>query len=1004
VGSTTTTIEVTAAAPLLNSESASLGTVVTNTEIVNLPLNGRSFYDLAKLTPGAATLPGGGNLLRIRANYISGTAISGVRGVQTSFLLDGVDVTDHHQGGTLIQTSVDALQEFSVQQNAYSAEFGSAGGMLNMSSKSGANKFHGGLFEFLRNDALDARDFFSPGRQVLKRNQFGGDLGGPMNLPGFLGGKGKTFFFLNYEGMRQRQGNVFNDIVPTAAEKLGNFSAPGLNAIYDPLTTANGARTVFAGNMIPTNRLSQQALFFNKYLPDPNVGTRTAAFVPSEPLDTDQFTVRGDRTITDKHRLFIRWSWDDFRDSAPNAYPGLGYADLHTRAQNVVAGLTSTLTPNVVHEARFSYIPQFIDLHAFDQGTNFNQMAGITGFEGLQRPGVAGSFPDFAWSGYTTVAGSAFDQRPKTQTFKVVQGIDNLTWVKARHILKFGTEIRYWDPLFTDSSNYQGSWSFNGSMTQNPAHTAGTGDAFADWMLGYPFSSARAYPGNTFGGNATYWHFFAQDDYKLNDRLTLNLGLRYEYSPWMQGYKGQLGTFDPTSAKPIIVASNTNQIDLSSQFAAPTAYGLFGNLIQTSHQAGLPISITYPDKGQWAPRFGLAWRPLGHKTIIRGGYGIFYEMENTDGRVNRNSLPFLLSETVFNTANAIPNRALANFFLGQPLGSAGVNPAMNPTYTHLRRGSDQHWNIGIQEQLAPEMVLEVDYVGNHGTHLNSTNPVNDPFPALGAIQARRPYPVFGAISYFSQDMSSDYHALQVKTEKRYGSGIWYLLSYTYSKSIVIQDAPAAHGDFYFERALSSFDVPQNLAFNLGYALPVGKGKRFLSNGNWLAEGALGGWRVQGIVILRSGQAFTPTISRDIANTGVGNQRPNVIGTPVIVGAPTCWFYVASNPACVSLEPSGTSAFALPASLTYGNAGANILRSQRLRNFDVSVFKEFPVTESSILQFRAEFFNATNTPTFGIPNTPASGTPSPTIDTSSGGVVLSSANNPRQVQFALKYNF
>lgn len=540
LGSTSTTVQVTAAAPLLNTEEGSLGTVVTNREIVNLPLNGRSFYDLAKLTPGAATLPGGGNLLRIRANYISGTAISGVRGVQTTFLLDGVDVTDHHQGGTLIQTSIDDLQEFSVMQNAYSAEFGSAGGILNMSTKSGTEYFHGGVFEFLRNDDLDARDFFAPAREALKRNQFGGDLGGPMALPGFLGGRHKTFFFADYEGMRQRQGDVFNDIVPTSAERQGDFSAPGLNTIYNPLSTVNGTRTPFAGNVIPNTMLSSQALFFNKYIPSPNTSAKVAAFVSTEPLDTDQFTVRGDRTISDNERLFLRWSFDDYRDSQPNASPALGYAGLHTRAQDVAAGLTSMITPTLINEAIFSYMPQWIDLKAFGQGTNFNQEAGITGFEGLQRPGIAGSFPDFGWSGYSSLSGSAFDQRPKTQYFTVMQGIDNLTWVKGPHVLKFGTEIRYWEPLFTDSSNYQGLWSFTGVMTQNPAHTAGTGDAFADWMLGYPFSSARAYPGNWFGGYATYWHFFVQDDYKVTNRLTLNLGLRYEYSPWMQGYKTSL--------------------------------------------------------------------------------------------------------------------------------------------------------------------------------------------------------------------------------------------------------------------------------------------------------------------------------------------------------------------------------------------------------------------------------------------------------------------------------
>lgn len=993
LGSTATTIEVKANAPLLNSESASLGTVVTNTEIVNLPLNGRSFYDLAKLTPGAATLPGGGNLLRIRANYISGTAISGVRGSQTTFLLDGVDVSDHHQGGTLVQTSIDGLREFSVQQNAYSSEFGSAGGILNMTTKSGSDKFHGALFEFLRNDALDARDFFSPGRQPLKRNQFGGDLGGPLYLPRLLGGRNKTFFFVVYEGMRQRQGLVFNDLVPSPAQKRGDFSARGLNTIYDPLTNP---RIAFPGNIIPTNRLSPQALFFNKYIADPNVGARTAAFVPTQPLDTDQFAVRGDRTITDKHRLFVRWNWHDYRQSDPNAYPALGYAPLRTRGQNVVAGLTSTLTPTIIHEARFSYLPQMIDLQAFGQGTNFNQLAGVSGFAGLERPNVAGSFPDFAWSGYTSLTGSAFDQRPKTQDFKVVQGIDNLTWVKGAHILKFGTEIRYWQPLFTDSSNYQGTWSFTGVNTQNPARPAGTGDAFADWMLGYPFSGSRAYPADWFGGEATYWHFYVQDDYKLTSRLTLNLGLRYEYSPWMKGYKGQLGTFDATSPRPIIVASNTNQVDLSSQFSAPTAYALFGNRIQTSSQAGLPISITDPDKNQWAPRFGLAWRPFGGNTVFRGGYGIFYEFENTDGRVNRNILPYFLSETVFNPSTGIPNRTFDNFYLGQPLGSAGVTPNMNPTYTRLRRGSDQHWNVGVQQQLSPDTVVEVNYVGNHGTHLNSTNPFNDPRPSPGAIQARRPYPTFGNLSYFSQDMSTIYHSLQVKAEKRYGSGLWYLLSYTYSKSITIQDTPAAGGDFYWERARSSFDIPQNIAFNMGYELPVGKGKRFLSNSNWFTQAALGGWRVQGIVILRSGQPFTPITSRDVANTGISNQRPNVIGNPVIVGQPTCWFYVSANSACTGFAPNATSAFALPATYTYGNAGAFTLRSQWFRNLDMSVFKEFPVTESSLLQFRAEFFNITNTPTFGIP--------SATVDTATGGIVTNTVNNPRQLQFALKYNF
>ncbi|MEO7144887.1 MAG: hypothetical protein ABI165_15420, partial [Bryobacteraceae bacterium] len=939
-----TSVEVTASAPLLDSESGTLSHVITNTEIVNLPLNGRSFYELARLTPGAALLPGGGNLLRIRANYWSGEAISGVRGRQTTFLLDGVDVTDHHQGGTMIQTSIDGLQEFQVQQSEYSAEVSHAGGVLNATTKSGTNQLHGGLFDFLRNDRLDARDFFAPNRGSLKRNQFGGDFGAPLVIPHLFNGKDTTFIFVDYEGTRERQGLVFNNIVPTPAMKNGDFSAPGLNVLFDPLTTANGTRTPFAGNVIPKDRLSPQAQFFNSYIPDPNFG-KNAAFVPTRALNFDQFTLRGDRKFSDSERFFIRWSFNNYQQIDPNAFPALGTAPLNTRAQNVAVSLTSNLRANFINEAHFSYMPQWIDLAPFLLGTNFNQKAGITGFEDTGRPGVIGSFPDFAWSGYASMQGSAFDQRPKTQDFNVFEYADSLTWIKGRHILKFGGQARHWRPLFTDSQQYQGNWSFSGVNTQNPAHTGGTGDAFADWMLGYPSASTRAYPGNWFGGFATFWHFFVQDDIKVNSRLTLNIGLRYEYSPWLQGYRGQLGTFDGKQAKPIIIASDTNQIDLGAQFAAPLAYSLFGQYMQTSHQAGLPISITSPDKGQWAPRFGFAWRPFGDKTVLRGGYGIFYEMENTDGRVNLNMLPFRFSETVNATANTIPNRTLGDYFLGKPLGSLGVTPSLGPTYTHMQEGSDQHWNFGVQRQLASNTVFEADYVGNLSLHLNSGNPINDPLAGPGAIQPRRPYPTWGGISYFAQDTSSTYHALQAKLEKRYSAGIWYLVSYTYSKSFTTQNTPAVGGDYAWEKALSSFDIPHNLAVSAGYELPVGRGKSFLGNSNRLVEGLLGGWQLQSSVVARSGRPFTPTISRDVANTGFGGQRPNRIAS----GA-------ESNPtAQVWFDKS---AFTVPANYTYGNSGGDILREQRFVDLDFSVFKQFQVTEHGRLQFRAEFFNLT----------------------------------------------
>src|ERR1035438_3132709 len=370
IGDIATRVEVTAAVPLLNTESGTLGQEITNKEIVDLPLNSRSFYQLASLTPGATALPPSGNTIPIRANNENGTGISGVKGTMTSFYLDGVDITDHHQGGTLIQASIDALQEFQIQQSEYTAEFRNAGGVINATTKTGGSEFHGGAFEFLRNDQLDSRNFFSLTRAVLKRNQFGGQIGGPLALPHV--GAHRTFFFVNYEGWRQRAGQVFNNIVPTVAMRSGDFSAAGLHKIYDPL-----GHTPFPGNVIPTSRISAQAQFFNAYIPNPNSANH-AIFGPSQALDQDQFTIRVDQTINDKHRAFVRWSFINYDEQNPSAFPALGVTPMDSRGQNVVAALISNLRPTVVNELRFSYMPNVLNLQAFLQGTDFYAKAGIT--------------------------------------------------------------------------------------------------------------------------------------------------------------------------------------------------------------------------------------------------------------------------------------------------------------------------------------------------------------------------------------------------------------------------------------------------------------------------------------------------------------------------------------------------------------------------------------------------------------------------------------------------
>lgn len=982
LGETSSVIEVNSTVPLLNSESGSLGHVMTNRQIVDLPLNGRGFSELARLTPGVVLLPGTGNVTRIRPEFVNGTTISGVRGRQVSYYLDGTDTSEQHQGGSWIQTSVDALQEFSVQQNAYSAEQGRSGSFFNATTKSGTNQVRGTLYEFLRNEKLDSRNFFGARRDLLKRNQFGVSAGGPIVLPKIYDGRNRTFFFANYEGMRERQGNVMSRTSPTAAMLGGDFSAIS-NTIYDPLTTVGGVRQPFPGNRIPADRLSPQAAFFNQYLTTAAVPSGVVTFSPSTAVNEDQLTAKFDQAFSDRHRAFFRYSLNDNRLTEPGSTPALGTADSGTRGQNYTGSLTSNLKPTLLNEFRFNMLYGVIHLSPYLPGVDFNKLAGITGMEGLRRSFDTGSFPDFAWSGYAGLNGSSFDQRPKTQDRFTLEFTNNLTWIKGHHVVKFGGKMRHYQWLGTDSKNYMGNWTFNGQNTENPAAAARTGDSFADWVLGLPANAGRGFPSDTFGGAYTAWQVFVQDDFKVSSRLTLNIGLRYEYTPWATGYRGQTGTFDGTQARPIIVASRTDKIDLAAQPAAPIAYGYLKDLIQTSSEAGIPYAISYPDNRQIAPRFGFAWRPLGDTTVLRGGYGIFYEGEYTDGRVNLFMPPFLLQDTALNDRGVIPNRTLADFYLGAQLGSPNSTIGLTPEYTHMRMGYDQHWNLGIQQQLSTTMMADIEYVGNKGSHIQGANGFNIPAPASGGVQARRQFPRFGAFNYISSDTSTSYHAMQAKLERRLSAGLWLLGSYTFSKSLWNSNTPAAGGMYAFETGPSEYHVPHSFSFSMGYELPFGKGKPVFASANRFANGVIGGWQLQGIMIFRSGLPYSVTMARDVANTGVGGQRPNRIGSGKL-DHPTLaqWF----DPAAFVAAPN----------FSYGNSGLRILQPDIQRTVDFSLFKQFQISERSRLQFRFEAFNLPNTPSFAAPNA--------TLDTATVGRVTSTATAPRQMQVALKLTF
>jgi hypothetical protein len=976
-----TDVQVVGEAPLLNTESATLSQVISNQQIVDLPLNGRGFHELARLTSGVALLPPTGNVQNVRPENVNGNVIGGVAGGQTRFLLDGVDVTEEHQGGTWIQTSVDALQEFSVQQNAYSAEFHGAGATFNVTTKSGGNTYHGTLFEFFRNDAFDSKNFFATEKEQLERNQFGGTIGGAAI-------KNKTFFFVSYEGQRRTQANVDVSIVPTDAQRRGDFS--GLNPIFDPLTTTTAGgtttRTQFANNQIPQDRLSPQSQFFLRYIPLPNGPNGTFTSNPVTEFNANQVTLRVDQEFNAQHRLFARYSDHRSTEIRDDRWPTLGSTRLDGPAFNLAVALTSNFGSSLVHELRFSRMYGEYRSTAYfqGQGVQLLQQAGIRGLEGIQDPDIA-SLPAFTFSGYQGWSGNAGDGRPKWQNRGEYEVTDNLTWVKSRHIFKFGGRMYRRNILFTDARSHNGVYNFTGIMTQRPGNTAGTGNGFADYMLGFPASATRSNPATWWGGYGTYWHGFFQDDFRITNDLTLNLGVRYEYTPWLTGYRNQAAAFDPTQAKSIIVSSKTDQIDLASQRLADVGYALFGDLIQTSSQAGIPLQITENDLNQWAPRIGFAYR-LGERTVLRGGYGVFYEAEGTSGRLNFNFLPFSLSEGVNATANVVPNRTLGNYFLNVPFGQSVGSVGWTPLPLEAQMGYDQRWNLGVQREILNRTSVELNYVGTKGSNQQEAEPINIPAPGEGNIQLRRPYPRFGNLNVHTQARSSEYHALQAKLQKRPSGGLWYLLSYTFSRSLTTAPAQGLGGNYTYDTGPADFDIPHLLVGSFGYELPFGKGRRFMSSAGTIANGFIGGWQAQSIINYRSGLPFTPIISSDVANTGATNQRPIRIGSGKLDN-PTidAWF--------------DKSAFVVPAQYTYGNSGRNILRGDHQWNVDFSIFKRFEVTGTSSLEFRAEAFNLLNSVYFDIPAAANRG-----IDNAAGGRITRTSNNARQMQFGLKYLF
>lgn len=997
LGDTTQEVTVDAAVPLLATQSAEVSHLVPSSQVAELPLNGRNFWELTQLTPGATFIPRGQvaqyNGSEIRPRNVNVT-VNGQGYIFTGWSLDGATVTNFELGGTLIVPNVDAIEEFNVLSGNMAPEYGHTPNMIVAALKSGTNLFHGNLFEFLRNEKLDARNFFLAGREPLKRNQAGGTLGGPLK-------KDKVFFFADYQGTRLRQGTLFNDVVPSAAQRTGNFSAGA--ALKDPLNNYGP----FPGNVIPTNRISPQAQWLLPYFPAPNLvqgSTFRSSFSTNLALGQNLGDIRIDAHLTEKDTFMAHYSVSSNYETNPNPFPAVPASNLHSKAQSWTARWAHIFTPTLLNVVQAAFYDSPFIFGAIGPGVNVNGMAGIQGFD---NPTVVPeqSWPTIAVSGYQGFQGSPSDQRPKYMRIRHVEFSDVMSYTRGKHELKFGVEEMHRNDGFHIGQNSVGNWSFLGTYS---------GNGFADLLLGYPDNATRSPVQTLQGDYDDFKSFHFNDTWRVRSNLTLTLGVRWEINPFMKGIHSTRTGFDPASGK-VVVPSGVI-LDSQAQPLTPLLLQLFGDRILYTNNVGLPPSVSPSDWRDIGPRLGIAWTPAA-KTVVRSGYGIFYAFPDTNLLNNTVvTVPFVLNSQIFNDRPSLaPTRTFGNFFQGAAIASANPNPGQPCSYgmvlvscdtpnmtsalVHLRQQYTQQWNLTIEREITSRVALRAAYVGTRTVRLQQGERRNDPAPGPGAIQARRPFSQWGAIGLQEWQGKGTYEALQTSMDIRDWHGLTLMGSYVRSKCLDTgtDDSGAPMMQLVnLNYAPCDFDQLNTGSASFNYGLPFGPGKHFLSSTSGVASRIIGGWQFGAVATLKSGLPFTPTIGSDRANTGAGSQRPNIIGTPFVPDTINCWFYTSANSSCKSLFPNVTDAFAIPAQYTIGTGGRNILRGDNLTQLDVSILKDIVIREAKRVQFRAEFFNIGNHPVFANPGT--------NIDQGSGGQVSGTLNSNRIIEFALKFLF
>ncbi len=998
VGEVSESVEVTAAPPLVASETSSVSQVIDSRQMADLPLKGRSFYTLAVLAPG--TVPTAPNSFVASRRPMPGGLnapafnVGGAREKSNGYLIDGVDAQDPHYLTPSFFASVDAVQEFRLETNAFSAEFGRSAAQVNATTKSGANEYHGSAYHFFRNDALDATNFFdnrnARGKAPLRYNQFGATFGGPLSVPKLYEGRNRTFFFVNYEGTRVRRGRTGQLSVPTAEQRAGDFSQIGFRnnrPIYDPATTrpnpsgSGNIRDPFAGNRVPAARIGDFAKTVLALYPQPTVNTATGNnyFAGLSDLsDNNQGIARLDHRFNDRNSVFYRFAIFDGPQSNKSPIDN-GGSTTDVRTYNMAFNYVRSFSSSVINELRMGYNrPTYLILQDGSYGTDYATLLGI---KNLLRDPIAWGVPAVSLTGFTGI-GSGLN--PTTQVSNVYHLVDHVSVIRGSHTLKTGIDFRKTNYNDRSENSARGSFGFTGVMTAIPGSTS-TGVSVADLLLGNPITasgSATSLAGNF---NGFTYAFFVQDDWRVNRRMTLNLGLRYELNTRYSDVQNRLTLFDTAYPGGRLLIAGGSQAWIPASAPAVVDSGT-----QT------PRGLLPNDANNWAPRIGVAFRPYGDgRMAIRASYGLFYEIvELQDVRTFVRNPPFGEVIALRGDANANSNSpsALRVTDLFPERGSPRSRPGIFGPYDEYRDPYYQQWNVTVQRALRGDMALEAGYIGSKGTRLAQRLNLNqarlDADPSRPTpILSRRPYPLFGdTIRLTDNGANSTYHAGFVKLERRYSSGFSYLGSYTFSKALdassLIDDQPRDIYNLRLNKSRSGYDIRHRIVASGSYELPFGKGKRYM-NSNTAADLILGGWQANTIAQWRSGFAFSVLSGLDTCNCAAAGQTAQQIGDPSsgFTKSIDRWF--------------NTSAFARPATGTFGSSGRNILDGPAQISFDVSLFKSFRFREQIVLQFRAEAFNAFNNTGFNQPGG--------TVGTPTYGVIQGAAD-PRVIQLALKLKF